>query len=199
MLRNIRFFFCGFSIFFFLSCTSVLTDEDEVSTSPRPRGYIRIKFPNKEYTRWYDSSCPFSFEIPVYAYMAVKDSVNCWWNLNFPRFRATLHISYKFLQKDSLSKVIEDCRTLAIRHQIKAMGLEEIPVIRDSSRVYGLIYQIKGNTASNLQFYITDSVTHFLRGSLYFNVYPNYDSIQPVLEFIQQDVVRLIKSTHWKN
>jgi len=198
MLRNIRFFFCGFSIFYFLSCTSVLTDEDEVSTSPRPRGYIRIKFPNKEYTRWDDSSCPFSFEIPVYAYMAVKDSVNCWWNLNFPRFRATLHISYKFLQKDSLTKVIEDCRTLAIRHQIKAMGLEEIPVIRDSSRVYGLIYQIKGNTASNLQFYITDSVTHFLRGSLYFNVYPNYDSIQPVLEFIQQDVVRLIKSTNWK-
>ena len=32
-----------------------------------------------------------------------------------------------------------------------------------------MLYNYSGMTATSTQFYLTDSVTHFLRGSLYFN------------------------------
>jgi gliding motility-associated lipoprotein GldD len=76
--------------------------------------------------------------------------------------------------------------------------MNESVIIRDSSKVYGLLYDIEGNTASGLQFYLTDSTHHFLRGALYFNASPNIDSLKLVLDFIREDVLQLIKTTKWK-
>jgi gliding motility-associated lipoprotein GldD len=72
-------------------------------------------------------------------------------------------------------------------------------ILRDSVKVYGLIYDIEGNTASSLQFYVTDSTKHFIRGALYFNVRPNIDSVKIVLEFLKKDVLHLIQTLQWKN
>ncbi|MCR5455573.1 MAG: hypothetical protein K6F33_11355, partial [Bacteroidales bacterium] len=66
------------------------------------------------------------------------------------------------------------------------------------THVYGLLYGIKGNVASPLQFYITDSTRHFLRGSLYFNCSPNKDSLAPSVEFVRQDIERLFETLIWK-
>ncbi|MCX8081306.1 MAG: gliding motility lipoprotein GldD [Bacteroidia bacterium] len=183
---------------FFLLIICIACEEDDAVPLPKPRGYYILEFPNKSYRRWDTVFCPFSFEIPLYARMEKKDTFQCWWNMALPKNKAMLHLSYKTLTTHPLPQLIEDCRTLAIKHQIKAMGLEEIPVIIDSSKVYGLIYNIMGNTASNLQFYITDSVSHFLRGSLYFNAYPNYDSLLPAIQFFKEDIIRLIRTTRWK-
>lgn len=167
---------------------------------PKPRAYYRIAFPEKKYVM-YDSSCPFKFEIPVYA--TIEDDKNyraepCWLNLNFPRFNATLHLSYKVVN-NNIDQYMEDTYTLASKHQIKASGIEEQLVVKDSDEVYGLIYEIKGNAASAYQFYLTDSIHHFVRGALYFNVAPNIDSIAPVLDFVEKDLQQLISSFKWKN
>ncbi len=61
-----------------------------------------------------------------------------------------------------------------------------------------MIYELKGNTATNLNFYISDSKKHFLRGALYFNAKTEIDSIQPVFDFIKADVIKMIESTTWK-
>ena len=63
--------------------------------------------------------------------------------------------------------------------------------------MYGLIFDIKGDAASEYQFHLTDSTSHFLRGSLYFNTAPNQDSIQPVLDFIKQDIAHLLETFEW--
>ena len=93
---------------------------------------------------------------------------------------------------------MDDSHDIANRHQIKATGLNEVAIYRDSSKVYGLLFDIAGNTASSLQFYLTDSTTHFLRGSLYFNSVPNIDSLQVVIDFLKLDVLHLINTTKWK-
>ena len=156
-------------------------DEEDTVYSPKPRGYCRIDFPKKEY-RLYDSVCPYSFEIPIYSKM-VKDRHNgaepCWLNLEFPLFRATIHLSYKGVE-NNLAKYLDDSHDFANRHQVKATGLDEITILRDSAKVYGLLFDIAGNTASSLQFYLTDSTKHFLRGALYFNSVPNIDSLKIV-------------------
>lgn len=174
-------------------------DEEEIF-SPKPRGYFRINFPEKKY-RLYDSICPYTFEIPVYAAMN-QDKHNgaepCWLNLEFPKYRATVHLSYKTVNND-IGKYLEDAHQFANKHQVKATGLDEIAVMRDSAKVYGLVFDIAGNTASAVQFYLTDSTHHFLRGALYFNSVPNIDSLRIVVDFIKKDILHLINTTHWKN
>jgi len=194
-----------FKYFFIIAVISVTFascdgDEDKIY-SPKPRGYFKINFPEKNY-RMYDSICPYSFEIPVYARMIQDKHMGaepCWLNLEFPQFKATVHLSYKAVNDTSLNTYFEDSRDFAIRHQIKATGLEESVVIRDSAKVYGLVYDIGGNTASSVQFYLTDSTKHFLRGALYFNTVTNIDSLKIVIDFIREDILRMVQTCKWKN
>ena len=178
-----------------LSC-----DEEEEVFSPKPRGYFRIEFPKKEYQR-YDGNCPFSFEIPKYSSLRPSTSKNahpCWFNLDFPKYKATVYIDYNNID-NNLSQLLEDSRNFAVRHQVKSTGINETPVLRDSAKVFGLLYDIDGNTASSVQFYLTDSTHHFLRGSLYFNASPNIDSLKMMVDFIREDILHLIKTTKWKD
>jgi gliding motility-associated lipoprotein GldD len=181
-------------------CLFLLTScDDEEFYSPKPRGYPRISMPAKAY-RMYDSICPYKFEIPLYSRIVPdrhKNAEPCWMNLEFPGFRATVHLSYKEVNKN-LSKYLDDSHDFANRHQVKATGLDEVPIIRDSAKVYGLFFDISGNTASSVQFYLTDSTKHFLRGALYFNAVPNSDSLKIVIDFLKQDILHMINTTSWK-
>lgn len=179
----------------FITCA-----EDEELFSPKPRGYFRIAFPEKNYSR-YSESCPYTFEIPHYAVMVPNPSKNtepCWQNLEFTPFKATLYLSYKAVN-NNLSTYLDDAHEFANRHQIKASGVEQIAIVKDSAKVYGLLFDIGGNTASSVQFYLTDSTRHFLRGSLYFNCNPNSDSLKIVIDFLRKDILHLIETTHWKD
>jgi gliding motility-associated lipoprotein GldD len=60
------------------------------------------------------------------------------------------------------------------------------------------MFDIEGNTATNLNFYITDSMQHFLRGALYFNSQASADSTAPVFERMRKDVGHLIQTFRWK-
>jgi gliding motility-associated lipoprotein GldD len=190
---------------FILACCVfcfVLTscDQEDEVYAPRPRGYFRIDFPEKKY-RTYDSICPYSFEIPTYSRITQdkhSGAEPCWLNLEFPKLNATVHLSYKVIDHN-LDKYLENSHYFANKHQVMATGLDEIQVIRDSAKVYGLLFEISGNTASALQFYLTDSTKHFLRGALYFNSVPNSDSLKVVVDFLKKDVLQLINTTRWKN
>lgn len=166
---------------------------------PKPRGYFRIDFPVKKY-QFFDSACPFTFEYPVYGTIEKDKSPNaepCWMNIDFNRYNAKIHLSYKSVNK-SATGLIEDSHILAYKHTIKADAIDE-EIINDSTRnMYGILYDIKGNAASSVQFYVTDSLKHFLRGSLYFNVTPDKDSLAPAIEFFRKDIIRLIETIKWK-
>jgi gliding motility-associated lipoprotein GldD len=167
--------------------------------TPKPPGYMRIDFPDKAY-RIYDSVCPFLFEYPVYG-KVVPDTGRiaepCWINIEFREFGGKIHISYKPVD-NNVNKFIEDSRTLAYKHTIKADAIRETVFTNDSAGVYGLLYEIKGDAASNVQFYLTDSNSHFLRGSLYFNVQPDADSMAPVIDYFLEDIRHLIETFEWK-
>lgn len=175
-------------------------DEEDDLLSPKPKGYFRIDFPEKKY-KLYESNCPYQFEIPVYSEAILnnqKGSEPCWVNLEFKKFNATVYLSYKKVE-NNIAKYLDDSHEFANRHQIKATGLEQIAIQRDSGKVYGLLFDISGNAASSLQFYLTDSTTHFLRGSLYFNSVPNVDSLKIVIDFLKTDILHLIQTTSWKD
>ncbi|VAW12431.1 GldD [hydrothermal vent metagenome] len=185
--------------------------------TPKPRGYFRIEFPEKKY-QLIDEGFPYKFDIPVYS--SVKPDMDklaepYWVNVLIPENKAQIHISYKKInpsdyhkftnEKESLTearkivlaKYIEESRKLAYKHAIKADAIEERIFLNPASKVYGTIYLIEGNAASPIQFYLTDSISHFLRGALYISEVPNIDSLKPVINFLEPDVIRLIESTTW--
>lgn len=166
---------------------------------PKPRGYFRISFPEKTYTKLDSAALPYRFEIPGYSKI-VPDydqlAEPYWVNLQIRQHKAALHLSYKKVDND-LMKLTEDSRTLAYKHSIKADAINERVFINHTNKVYGTIYLIDGNSASPLQFYLTDSTKHFLRGALYIREVPNIDSIRPVIEFLTPDIIHLIETTEW--
>lgn len=171
--------------------------EDEYS--PRPRGYFRIDLPQKDYQKFSDD-CPFNFEYPIYSiiYPESEGTQKYWYNIDFPLFKARLHLSYKEVD-NNISKLLEESRTLAFKHSVKANAIDEELLLFPDKNIYGVLYSIKGNTASSLQFFLTDSTEHFFRGALYFSLSPNNDSIAPVVNFIKDDVYNMINSFEWQN
>ncbi len=165
-------------------------------TTPKPRGYFRIDLPEHEYKK-YDDQCPFIFEIPVYSFIIKDNEGYCWMDIYFPRYNATIYLTYKSLN-NNLAAHLDDNHEFVYKHTVKADAIEEIRFENDSVNVYGMFYNIKGNAASPIQFFVTDSVNHFLRGSFYFNTSPNKDSLKPVIEFISEDIVHLMESFRWK-
>ncbi|MBI4647822.1 MAG: gliding motility lipoprotein GldD [Bacteroidia bacterium] len=167
---------------------------------PKPRGYFRIDLPAKEY-QIFDGNCPYKFEYPKYSkvcpYKGQQKSY-CWLDIVFPAFKAELNISYFTLNDTNLSYYIQDSQKFAMKHNLKADAINEELFINSERKVYGTWYEIKGNTASSLQFYLTDSTKNFFRAALYFNVHPNKDSLAPVVEFIKSDLIHLIESFEWK-
>lgn len=172
--------------------------ESSESLIPRPRGYFRIDFPEKVY-QTYKTDCPFEFEYPVYAQLDSNTMRKepCWPNLNFRRQKAMIHLSYLPIN-NNLVRLLEDSRTLTYKHTVRANDISEITILRPEAKVYGTVYEVTGNAASAIQFHVTDSTKHFLRGSLYFNASPNADSLAPVVDFVRKDIDKLISTLRWK-
>ncbi len=168
---------------------------------PKPRAYFKIDLPQHEYKVFDSVGCPFYCKIPVYSYMAPDQEPGAgkWWmNLNFPGLNATVHLSYKEITADSvLYNAIEDCRKLTMKHIMKAEDIIE-NVISNNNGASGMIYELNGETATGMNFFLTDSTRHFLRGALYFNAKTVPDSIGPSLEFAKQDMRMMIATMRWR-
>ncbi|MBE9467416.1 MAG: gliding motility lipoprotein GldD [Bacteroidetes bacterium] len=187
---NKKLLFIIFLTIAFFSCKHEYT--------PKPPGYMRIDFPKKEYQH-YSNNSPYRFDFPTYAKIELdkeKNSEAFWINIVFPKLNGKIYISYKEIN-NNLSKYIEDSRKFAYKHTVKADAINEKIYYNKEKNVYGILYDIKGNTASNIQFFLTDSTTHFLRGALYFNARPNKDSLAPVVKFIRTDILNLIETFEW--
>jgi len=186
--KNLLFIFIAAALLF--SCGQEYT--------PKEPGYFRIDLPEKEYVML-DTVFPYKFEIPVYAEIKSDpyhpESFNS--NIVFPKFNGTIHLSY-FNIDNNINDLLEDNRKMVYKHTIKADAINEQYYEDTIKSVYGALYEIKGNAASSVQFYVTDSTNHFLRGALYFNNIPNKDSLAPVIQFVEEDVIHLIETLTWK-
>jgi gliding motility-associated lipoprotein GldD len=176
-------------LFLFNSCT-------EENSSPRPFGYYRIDFPETTYTDL-DIDCPYSFEFSDRARIELKDKDKCWLNIYYPDHKATIYLTYVALD-NNLKAQLDQTQKLTYEHQIKATRIDRKLIQVDSNKAYGLKYNLAGDVASNIQFYITDSSSHFLRGALYFDTYVNSDSLRPVVEHMDVDIQHLIETIEWK-
>ena len=167
---------------------------------PKPRGYFRIELPARAY-REMDSTLPYSFSYPVYCKITpdtYAPNEPTWINVEFPKLNAKLHLSYKKID-NNLAKYLDDTHMLVSKHIPKATAIEESQISNPEHRMFGTIYKIQGSEAASVyQFYVTDSIHHFMRGALYFNSEPNNDSLVPVIDFVSKDIEHIIETLRWK-
>ena len=169
--------------------------------TPKPRGYFRIDLPDKSYRLFDSTGFPYSFEYPS-SVSIIPDKGRVtepyWINLVVPRLKATIYLSYKSLKNEKMSALLEDSHALLYKQSVKAESIEESAISIPDRKIYGLLFDVGGNAASPVQFYITDSTNHFLRGALYFYTVPNKDSLAPVVAYMREDILKMIDSFHWK-
>lgn len=166
---------------------------------PRPYGYFRVDLPKHAYRTIDTLNLPYRFDLPKNAVLINRkaDGEQYWIDLYYPKLNASIYCSYKPVKGD-LIDLLEDTRRIVYKHSVRADGIGETPFDHHEKNVYGILYDLKGNTASSVQFILTDSTRNFFRGALYFNNVPNKDSIAPMSNYIREDVMRIMESFEWK-
>lgn len=190
-------------IIFLIIATSYSCREVSV---PKPRGHFRIDLPPKQYTVFNENqtksgNMPFTFEYPVYGHLSFNvdnGSDPGWFNIEFPEYRAKIYLTYKKVNKNFEGLMEQTYKMNVKNHITKADAINEQVFGDSTNRVYGILYDLKGNTASAVQFYVTDSTDNYLRGSLYFSSEPNADSLAPVIDFFRADIIHMIETLRWK-
>ena len=178
-------------LFIVIAITLIACKDDSL---PKPDGQLRLEYPVANYAL-FENHCPFTFSINENS--EIKEDKACGFEIKYPKMKATIFITYKEVN-GNIDKLLRDAQKLTYEHVIKADGILEQPYINRKKKVYGMFYQVNGNAATNSQFYVTDSVKHFVTGSVYFYVKPNFDSIMPAASYIKNDMQTLMETLRWK-
>ena len=170
--------------------------------TPKPTAYLRIDLPPHGYTLCDTTALPFTFERSNLSTIEWKKNLpnEKWFTVAYPKYKGYLFLTYKDIHgpKD-LRAQIDTSYQFVEGHFSFSSGVDEDKFMDKGHQLYGTTYHLKGqNVASTYQFWITDSVSHFLRGALYIDCTPNNDSLAPVIEYLQDDVNHMIESVRWR-
>ena len=180
-----KFFFVWILLFLF-SC--------KLDLQPKPEGYLRLIYKKPNY-KLIKIGSKFSFEQNTLAQLKISKNKSS--KLTYPDMKATLYMNYNSVSKN-IDSLLNDAYQLPFKHISKAESIPEKIFINNEKKVYGTLFSVVGDAASQFQFFLTDSVNHFLVGSVYFYARPNYDSLFPAIKFLEKDLVHLIETFEWK-
>lgn len=164
-------------------------------TIPKPKAYLSLEYPEQEY-HILGIQRPYTFEVADNT--AIKKMPKNWLNVQYPELKASVDITYRPVN-NNLRELLIEAEKLVLEHTVKADHISWIDFTNDTHKVYGKMCEIAGNAASQVQFHATDSTKHFIKGSLFFYVKPNYDSIYPAVEYIKKDMIRMMETLQWNN
>ena len=161
---------------------------------PKPKAMLRLEYPQAGYLKL-DYPCAYTFNHNQLAGVSTKE--DCSMVIDYDWMKGSIYLTYRPV-KGNLDQLLTDAQKLSYEHVVKADNIVEQPFINQQQKVYGMFYEVTGNAASQSQFYVTDSINHFVTGSLYFYSKPNYDSILPAAMYLQKDIRRIMESMEWK-
>ncbi|MGA1029067.1 MAG: gliding motility lipoprotein GldD [Flavobacteriaceae bacterium] len=164
----------------------------EEERQPLPKAYLKLQYPEASY-KAYASQQAFEFEHNRFAEV-IEDERGL--KLIYPSMKATVYLNYKPVEKN-LPELLNDAYQLPYKHVVKATAIPEKLFINTKDHVYGTLFMVEGNAASQFQFFATDSLQHFVIGSLYFYAQPNYDSLYPAIQYLQKDIAHFLESLRW--
>ncbi|WP_350289808.1 gliding motility lipoprotein GldD [uncultured Croceitalea sp.] len=172
----------------------VLAGSCKEEVLPKPKAMLRLDFPNAQYIS-FKSDC--DYQIALNKIANLKQKPDCSMAIDYPTIKGSIYITYKKVD-NNITGLLLDAQKLTYEHVAKADNIASKEYVNSVEKVYGMFYEVTGNAASQAQFYLTDSINHFVTGSLYFYSKPNYDSIYPAANYLQKDMLKIIESLRWK-
>ena len=190
-ILNFKFLILNLLLFACASCSNNYT--------PRPYGYYRITTPDTAYVD-FNSSFPYTFALSRNAVVQPRTDVSEPYSINiyYPALDATIYCSYKPVQ-NNLRELTNDALEFVYRNASFATAIPEQEYAHPEASVYGVLFDLEGNTASSCQFFVTDSTRHFFRASVYCNCPPNADSLAPVYNYLRADIIKMVETFEWTN
>jgi gliding motility-associated lipoprotein GldD len=163
---------------------------------PKPKAFLAMEYPAAEY-ELIQKDCPYIFEKNVHSVVQqARGGQECWLNLDYESLKGTIFITYQPV-RGNLDSLLTDAQKLPLQHTVKADAIEGARYVNPAQKTYGMFYEVTGDAASQAQFYLTDSVKHFLTGSVYFRAQPNFDSILPAADYLKEDIRHLMETVQW--
>ena len=178
--------FFSIIIICFISCSE--------ETLPKPKAFLNLEYIKPTYQEFFLLR-PYTFEFSDR--VKLKDSPNNWLKLEYPKLNASIDITYRKID-ENLRELLVESEKLVFKHTSRAEQISSNNYVNEREKIYGTLYNITGNAASHIQFHITDSTNHFIKGALYFKIKPNYDSILPAVNYIKNDILHLMETFKWK-
>jgi len=163
------------------------------SITPKQSAFFAPEFGVSSYNS-FRTQCNYSFSKNKIARIQYLDNCNfniVYDNLNAKIFFSSININNNF---PDIIKVFDE-RIIENSSNVTEVNVSEYT--DDQILVYCRMFNYVGNSPSNLHFYLTDSTSNFLAGSLFFNTEPNYDSLLPYINYIRADVRKLIENFEW--
>ncbi len=195
------------SLFLFFAC-------GEEIFVPKPPTHLSVDLPSPVYQKFSDST-NFSFEMsklwsvsndPQRIYDAVirgyrrdlkdKDALSLFLG---KKINGDIHFQYyKIDTTNTLAKLVNETGVKIDEHKMRAQQVTPKDFIFRDKKVYGTLFEFVGNSAVNFEFHLTDSVDNFVRTAVILYTTPNYDSLQPTLNYIKTDLIHLINTFEWE-
>jgi gliding motility-associated lipoprotein GldD len=189
-----------FILSFFLLTVLIACDTNDTMV-PKPPTYLRLDLPDHSYKL--AENCGFTYEISkefTQSTSVAGTMGDCSFEIDLGKLNGKLYVFYYGLKaSDTLSKFINFANDKVDDHKLKATSINDEKIIRSKDRVFGTFFELQGDVATNYQFYLTDSSTHFMRAELLLNARPNYDSLKPSLDYLKVDLLKMVNSLKWKN
>mgnify|MGYP005989580731 FL=1 len=162
---------------------------------PKPKGYLSLEYPETTYNKL-NKTRPYRFDVAKNT--TVKALPQNWLKIQYPKLKASVDITYRPVN-DNLKELLLEAEKLVLEHTVKADHISWRDYADTDKKIYGKMCEISGNAASQIQFHVTDSTKHFLKGSLFFYTKPNYDSILPAVEYIKKDMIHMLETLEWED
>jgi gliding motility-associated lipoprotein GldD len=151
--------------------------------APLPLGDLPYRF---------DISRLTSVELPP------EGSPEGWINIAYPSLNARIYCSYLPVTGNKFAEAERETLSLLSR-QSKAERVTKKIYENPGEKIYASLFVLEGEAVSPVQFILTDSVSRFFRGALYYEMRPNADSLAPVTHYLKQDIIELIQTFRWKD
>ena len=173
-------------LFFLIGCEQI--------DLPKKKAYLAHQFSKPTY-KDISHNCSYSFKINTIS--NINYDFNCNAKINYELLKADLFIS-NIKINNNLELIENDFNQKIADNSSKVSNITTSEFNNYENKVYALYYTFVGDAPSNIQFYVTDSLSNFVTGSLYFKSKPNYDSLLPSISYVKNDIKKIIETFQWK-
>ena len=171
-------------LFFVLSCDKIADLRN------------KIFFADFKMTHYVESNVGCKYNFLINSKALISNKKNCNYNIEYKNLNSNIYINQINYFKN-IEVLLDAFDQKIIENSKFSDQIIECEYIDIERKIYSKLFSFVGDSPSNIQFYITDMSDKFINGSLFFDAKPNYDSLFPYIDYVRNDIKKMVDSFNW--